>query len=225
MEMQKLINFFYNIIKEKKMLNSDENIKYNDKNISYLMSYIMDIADNQNIDYSSDENSSIAFDAYILLNDLYLKGFIIAGQGTYSELKVVNKEDVNMNKLIKIVDNKEELIQYIVVNKDAIKKYHITPEKLGVHTAHATTCMLMEEKDREIVRQWYNGAQKKVLLEAPEKDIKKIEYYGIEDIGYNQVPKGTLIAVSLKIMTRSEFRNTPIIKRFQTLNYNNLINN
>ena len=112
-----------------------------------------------------------------------------------------------------------------IINKDAIKNFRITPEKLEVHTAHTTTYMLMESKNKENMKEWYSGDQKKILLEVSEKEIKKIKYYGIEDIGYNQVPKGTLIAVSLDIMTREEFKNTPVIKRFQVLNYDKLINN
>lgn len=124
----------------------------------------------------------------------------------------------------------KELIEYIVIDTDAIKEYQVTPEKLAVHVAHVSDtyayfCLTSGgRKTLERFLLWYDEGkfQKKVLLGANSKQIAKImeqKHWTVTDIGCNQVPEGTRIALSLGIMTRDELKELPVAKRLQVFRY------
>lgn len=172
-----------------------------------------------------------AFSFYVNIDDdFYIAELNISKISFLSLTYFLNPEEIVTDDCIKICLNSDiiedrELIEYIVVNKDSVKEYNITTEKIAVHTAHAATIFACENYENPLFKEWYGDGtiQKKVILQAHEKEIRKLKYYGVEDVGYNQVPKGTLIAVSLGIMTKKELKSAPIIKRFQIFNYNNIL--
>ena len=176
------------------------------------------------------DNYFNTFSFYVNIDsDFYIAELNISTASFFSLTYLLNHEKVEINNCIKIcldsdIIKDRELVEYIVVNKDSVKEYNITTEKIAVHTAHAATIFACENYGNPLFREWYGDGtiQKKVILQAHEKEIKKIKYYGVEDIGYNQVPKGTLIAVSLGIMTKEELKSTPIIKKFQVFDYKNI---
>lgn len=114
------------------------------------------------------------------------------------------------------MDNKDELIQYIIVNKDL----DMSAGKIAAQVGHVCTICAFNDIDDNTFRLWFFGEQKKVILQAHEKDmIKLIQQHGfdyfIHDKGYTEVPENSLTALSLGIMTRSEAEK--YVKRFQTL--------
>lgn len=228
------IDFMFAKAKELKHITTEMDVKYKDEiNVSGLFNTLINMANKQNIDYddTNDDFGFCKFSSYIKYKGDYYLGNLDVGQGSFASLSYVDSKkikEISPNKIIYFdLENdiiEEELIEYIVINKDAVKKYNITPEKIAVHTAHAATIYAIENIDNPIFKKWYKDGniQKKVILQASEKELKKIKYYGVEDIGYNQVPKGTLIAVSLGVMTKKQQKETPIIKRFQIFDYNKL---
>lgn len=233
------IKFFFTKLNDVSVISSEDDILYENKNVSYIFDLILKEAKKQNVCYSSDEPFTYAY-LYAVFNNIYAELTLLIGQGSFCSLKRCNKENVDIEKLVFLDNNSvtaeeletrkriissRELIEYIVVNKDAVRMQHITPEKIAIHAAHAATIFALECKDTDEFSFWYKEGkvQKKVLLQASEKEIRKLKYYGVEDIGCNQVEAGTLIAVSLGIMTRKQRKETPVIKRFQLFDYNKII--
>ena len=114
-----------------------------------------------------------------------------------------------------MADNSQELVQYIVVNKDI----PLSVGKIATHVAHASIIMTLAEHETEKFFQWYDSGnmQRKIILKAKQKDLEKLEekYYSVRDRGFYETEADTLVAVSLPIMTREEAK--PIVKRFQLL--------
>lgn len=122
----------------------------------------------------------------------------------------------------------EELIQYIIINKDL----GMSPGKIAAQVGHVCTicaCHYLSFNsdnnwggditlNRENFNCWYQGEQKKIVLEAHEKDLKKLidkGFFFVRDAGYTEIPANSLTAVSLGIMTREEAK--PFVKRLQLL--------
>jgi PTH2 family peptidyl-tRNA hydrolase len=109
----------------------------------------------------------------------------------------------------------EELIQYIIVNKDL----EMSPGKIAAQVGHVCTICAVEDNLNPKFIQWFNINQKKVILHAHEKDILQLIYQGfgyyIHDLGLTEIPAGSLTALSLGIMTRLEAE--PFVKRLQLL--------
>jgi peptidyl-tRNA hydrolase len=115
------------------------------------------------------------------------------------------------------MSNENELIQYILVNKDL----EMSKGKTGAQIGHACTICAVDltKSNDSKFNEWFNNEQKKVVLGAHEKDIRKLidlgfKYYVI-DSGYTEIPAGSLTVLSLGIMTRKEAEQ--YTKRFQTL--------
>ena len=121
-----------------------------------------------------------------------------------------------------------ELIQYVVVNKDL----GMSAGKIAAQVGHVCTICayhyLIEDNndiwckpkniDKTKFIHWYNGDQKKIVLEGHQKDLEKLVNQGfifVRDAGFTEIPEGSLTAVSLGIMTREEAK--VITKRFQLL--------
>jgi len=129
------------------------------------------------------------------------------------------EDDINSwarRKVAKMMkSNNEELLQYIIVNKDI----PLSTGKIAAHAAHASIIMTLAEQGTERFKDWYDDGnmQRKIILKAKEKDLEKLEkeYYSVRDRGFYETEEGTLVAVSLGIMTREEAK--PIVKRFQLL--------
>lgn len=119
-----------------------------------------------------------------------------------------------------------ELIQYIVINKDLA----MSPGKIAAQAGHVCTICthtyLTNERiwggtielNKENFNAWYNGEQKKIILEGHQKDLEKLKekgFFYVHDAGYTEIPAGSLTAISLGIMTREEAK--PFVKRLQLL--------
>ena len=114
------------------------------------------------------------------------------------------------------MDNKKhELIQYIIVNKDL----NMSTGKIASQVGHVCTVCAVHSTVNHIVEfdDWYNGEQKKIILQAHQNVLEKLEnnYYSIRDKGYTEIEPNSLTAVSLGIMTREQAE--PIVKRLQLL--------
>ena len=122
----------------------------------------------------------------------------------------------------------EELVQYIIVNKDL----EMSPGKIAAQVGHVCTICtyqyltLGEDKtwcqlknvDKDKFNKWYKGDQKKIVLHAHQKELEKLVDAGfiyIHDNGLTEIPAGSLTVVSLGIMSKEEAK--PLVKRFQLL--------
>lgn len=112
----------------------------------------------------------------------------------------------------------DELIAYFIINKDL----GMSAGKLATQVAHVATliaCIQPNLGDRNKVAafsNWYGKDQKKVILEAHEKDLLKLVdkgFYYIRDNGLTEIPANSLTCVGLVVMTREEA--APFIKRLQ----------
>ena len=113
--------------------------------------------------------------------------------------------------------DKDELVQYIIINTDL----KMSAGKVAAQVGHVCTICAYRSmtSDNHYVYEnfivWYYGNQKKIILQAHENVLEKLEnqYYSIRDIGCNEIPPNSLTAISLGIMTRSEAE--PIVKRLR----------
>ena len=143
--------------------------------------------------------------------------FDIKLRGNYYEITCLNSRCVYVikkiyepeGKLVFIdepIDSKtlkdREFIQYILVNKDI----DVPASVLAVHVAHATTICAMKEQKKAAFDIWYKNNQKVVILDASKEKIEEMEKvgYGIRDTGHNNIPKNSLIAISLGIIPRAK---------------------
>lgn len=98
-----------------------------------------------------------------------------------------------------------ELIQYIIINKD-LKTSKIV---CGFHIAQACILATINNiKDTDRFNLWYrpNKSQKIIFLQTDNNTILELSnnFYCIKDIGNDNIPKNSIIAVSLGIMNRKE---------------------
>lgn len=117
----------------------------------------------------------------------------------------------------------EELIQYIIVNKDL----EMSQGKLAAQVGHACTYSTLyycTMEDNPNFWGWFDKDQKKIVLRAHEKDIRKLInkfeeekklYFKVIDNGLTEIPPQSLTCISLGVLTRAAAE--PYIKRFQLL--------
>lgn len=120
---------------------------------------------------------------------------------------ILPSKDNHPPKFFVPIDNADwtgenELIQYIIVNQDL----GMSPGKIGAQVGHACTDCAIIESGRTLFNLWYKDCQKKVVLEAHEKDMRKILEMGIGyqiiDKGLTEIPPNSLTCISLGVMTR-----------------------
>jgi len=132
------------------------------------------------------------------------------------------------------MENENEIVQYFVVNNE-IK---ISTPKLSAQIGHVATIitheitkLMYQPLNGEYInpnilisiddwKQWYNNGknQKKIILRGKEKQLLKLidrGFYYIRDKGLTELSNGTLTAVGLPPMKRSEAQK--YIKRLQLL--------
>lgn len=111
-----------------------------------------------------------------------------------------------------MTDN-DELVQYIIVNKDL----SMSAEKIAAQVGHVCTICAVEQVTNQNFVKWYSGSQKKIILQAHESVLRKLEneYFSIRDIGLTEIEPNSLTAVSLGVMTREQAK--PLVKRLQLL--------
>ena len=202
----------------------DEIAKEDYKNtclLSTFFSYIEKLAYEQNLFYEFEEDEKIF---YFILKKKKCFISVLFGQGVITSVGYIteknNKDNIHYVKVDEPVTETElkmrELVQYIIINKDYIGK--IDAAKFGVHIGHACTICAIEENQTEKFKRWYKKGklQKKIILTANTKKLEVLEkdFYSVRDLGFTEVENGTLLAVSLGIMTREEAQ--PFIKRLQT---------
>ena len=141
----------------------------------------------------------------------------------YEEIYNQEEKDIEkaINSLEKYIDKEKELVQYIIINKDL----NMSPGKIAAQVGHVCTLCAMhileykewEWEKYQIFKEWFNKDQKKIILEAHQKVLEKLEnqFYSIRDNGLTEIPSNSLTAVSLGVMTRKEAE--PYVKRLQLL--------
>jgi peptidyl-tRNA hydrolase len=116
--------------------------------------------------------------------------------------------------------NDDELVQYFIVNKDL----NMSIGKIAAQCSHVATIVAIKQYDsveEDISKQfkkWYYDNQKKVVLQAHQKDLEKLVekgFYYIRDNGLTEIQPNSLTCVSLGVMTRTEAK--PYVKRLQLL--------
>ena len=108
----------------------------------------------------------------------------------------------------------EELVQYYIVNKDL----EMSKGKVSAQVAHVATIIAVDSCNYGDFKEWYNKDQKKIILQAHQKDLEKLidkGFYYIRDNGLTEIPEDSLTVVGLGIMTRIEARQ--YTKRLQLL--------
>lgn len=187
--------------------------------LNLFFHYIEELASLQNILPIYEDVDDITY--FFKLKNVFFKICIVIGQGAFTCIDRLENIEIT-SPIVKIdeeITNEElkmrELVQYIIINKDYIGK--IDSAKFGVHIGHACTICAIEEKDTEKFKKWYqNGKlQKKIILKASTKKLEQLEkqFFSVRDLGFTEVENGTLLVVSLGIMTRAEAQ--PYIKRLQ----------
>ncbi len=186
--------------------------------LSTFFHYISNLADEQHILEESEDGYDITY--YFKAKGYYYETTTLVGQGAVTS---IHKIDYDENKLYVLVDEdvsledlkERELVQYIIINKDYIGK--IDAAKFGVHIGHVCTICALAEQGNSNFQKWYKKGtlQKKIILIASTKKLEKLEkhFYSVRDLGFTEVESGTLLAVSLGIMSRKEAK--PFIKGMQ----------
>jgi len=104
---------------------------------------------------------------------------------------------------------------YILINKDV----EMSSAKLAVQVGHACTSFMMESSGKSNVLDWFYDNQTKIILKAPESDLKKLEdngYITIRDLGKTEIPANTLTCVVLGLGTKERFlEEIPKFKRWR----------
>ncbi len=138
-------------------------------------------------------------------------------RGNFYEMALVGDGCAHMMKLIETPEGKpiyidekidpaeikdREFIQYILVNKDI----EVPASVFAVHIAHASTICAMKERKKAAFDLWFNDKQKIVILDASQEKMEEMEpvAYGIRDTGHNNIPKNSLIALSLGIIPKAK---------------------
>jgi len=108
----------------------------------------------------------------------------------------------------------DEIVQYIVVNKDL----EMSTGKTSAQVAHVATDIavtLTNYGDDMNFWFWRHNGQKKIILQGKQKDLEKLaeKFYAIYDSGLTEIPKDSLTVVGLPPMKRSEAKQ--YIKRLQ----------
>lgn len=115
--------------------------------------------------------------------------------------------------------NNDELVEYFVINSEL----EMSPGKVSAQIGHVATMIAVEHMapqghpNKHVFLDWFLKEQKKVILQGKTKDLEKLVAQGftaIHDVGYNEVPSGSLTCVGLQPMTRADAK--PYIKRLQT---------
>ncbi|WP_330729651.1 aminoacyl-tRNA hydrolase [Bacillus subtilis] len=116
----------------------------------------------------------------------------------------------------RIGDMNDEIVQYIVVNKEL----GMSTGKVSAQVAHVAMMMGihygMVDNDNDDFWFWYTcNEQKKIILQGKQKDLEKLteKFFFVIDSGYTEIPKGSLTVVGLPPMRKSEAKQ--YIKRLQ----------
>lgn len=93
-----------------------------------------------------------------------------------------------------------EFIQYILLNKEI----GVSESVYSVHIAHVCTQVAMSAVNTQKFDLWYNNNQKIIILDDTAEHLESIskDFFASRDSGHNDIPKNSLIAVSLGIISR-----------------------
>lgn len=97
-----------------------------------------------------------------------------------------------------------EIVQYYVVNH----KLNMSPGKVASQVAHVAVQSALRYQNDPIFKEWYqNGISKIIVLRGKESQLRKLVDAGFEkinDLGFTEVPTGSLTAVALPPMYRTD---------------------
>lgn len=166
----------------------------------------------------NNDNSDFEEISYIFkYNDCFFEITTIFGQGASTSLTLLTESPDDYFKLdfeLMNVSEKEELIQYIIVNKDL----GMSAGKVAAQVGHVCTlCAIEEQKKNPLFHIWFNENQKKIVLGAHEKVLLELEknpnFYAIRDSGLTEIAENSLTAISLGVTTKEKVEK--IVKRLQ----------
>ena len=110
--------------------------------------------------------------------------------------------------------NKNEIVQYFVVNKEL----NMSPGKIAVQVAHVATIITIKHIEDYMFWKWFNSDQKKIILKGKQKDLERLikqGFYYVRDLGLTEIEEGSLTVVGLYPMWKSEAQK--YVKRLQLL--------
>lgn len=101
----------------------------------------------------------------------------------------------------------KDLRMYILVNEDV----KINKGKLAGQVGHAVAVYFYKnhEKDKDLIDEYMNNFQKKIILFYPQYKLEKLEregYISIRDKGWTDLEPNTLTCINLGII---DFNNIP----------------
>lgn len=224
---QEYMDWFVNLIDNSENgIVDDVTLKYSNNEsdynngslLSYFQSYIEQLAKEQLIpEKEFEEDNSFPIVGYnFKLNDNYYEVSTVFGQGAETLIRKLSTEPTLYVDILADKPNPDmELIQYIIVNKDL----NMSTGKIAAQVGHVCTECAVKLKDTSKFNIWYNNEQKKIILEAHQSVLEKLEqnnkFFSIRDNGHTEISANSLTAISLGILSRKEA--LPIIKRLQTL--------
>lgn len=179
-------------------------------NLSYFYDYLIDLGGVEHFFEGPFEEKYIVFS---YMSQVYFIDTII-GQGAVSILARASECRDGMDMTPSVVFPEEELVQYIIINKDL----GMSPGKIAAQAGHVCTICAVKLGNTSAFKIWYNGSQKKIVLGAHQKDMEKLEadgYFSVRDLGLTEIPQNSLTAISLGIMTKEKAKT--IVKRLQLL--------
>lgn len=218
--------WLYDFLLKNKSIN-DEAIAYNENLngeerrkgllISSFFSYLSDLSEKYNLFLTNEDGEEVIFFKY---KDNFFESTTFIGQGAttfVTLLDYIPEVFIELGKELTEEEQKDyELIQYIIVNKDL----NMSIGKTSAQVGHACQLCTENELNTKKYQKWeVNNNYKKIVLAAHEKELKKLEelnkFYVVKDCGFTEIPKNSLTAISLGILTRKEA--SIYIKRLQLL--------
>ena len=111
----------------------------------------------------------------------------------------------------------DELVQYYIVNSEL----NMSPGKIAAQVAHVAIIVAMTENNpackHNLFKEWYqNYDQKKIVLRGKQKDLERLVndgFYYIRDLGFTEVPEGSLTCVGSGTIWKSKTPNGKSKKR------------
>lgn len=102
-----------------------------------------------------------------------------------------------------------KLVEYLIVNKDLIEQYNMSPGKVAAQVGHVVEEIALAKQHDEIYKQWKSGSKTKIVLKAKEKELLKLIEAGAfyqRDNGLTEVPPGSLTVVGFPPADKAEMQ-------------------
>lgn len=99
--------------------------------------------------------------------------------------------------------NNKDLAMYILVNKDI----EISKGKLAGQVGHAVAVYFYRNEDPELIKEYMNNQQKKIILYCKQSKLEEYEQQGyitIRDNGLTELKPNTLTCVNFGIIDKNQ---------------------